>query len=260
MLKSYHVRIAIISWRNTWERAQKILHAEFLRSSDCTIYAAESYMPYSYNKACQERWIYMLTRLHDGLLHNLDRIQEHSPSANLLVSSDTIDSFQTLYFPTWMNPRQLTQGDISVCSKHFRAISDFLLSPCDYLLVLEDDAIIVSSPLEFIDELLQHTHFDYLDLAGGDGIECNQSNILTYGSVLVEHISYRSTRTACSYVLSKRSALAAMQSMQPLTMPIDWSIAFALATMPTDTLVFWAQNQPIIHGSSSGYYKSWRHS
>ena len=61
-------------------------------------------------------------------------------------------------------------GDLSVISKHHQALKLFLYSTDDYALICEDDVIFGDASLSAINDLAQGLSFDFIDIAGGDGL------------------------------------------------------------------------------------------
>ena len=157
-----------------------------------------------------------------------------------------------------MLPRKLSIGELSVISKHTRAINEFLDSEYSHLLVLEDDAILSEFSLEKIRSLLWNTRFDYYDLAGGDGIKAYPSVICNTPYITGEILKSPNTRTSCAYILNKSTAKDIITRFKTPCMPIDWQMMYALRNIPTPATVFWSTDELVTHGSSLGKVQSWR--
>ena len=81
-------------------------------------------------------------------------------------------------------PRELNRGDLSVMAKHKRIMENFVSNSYDYVLILEDDDN--QKCFSKIQELMDILPVDYIDLAGGDNIKTNQSNLSKIKSIFVE--------------------------------------------------------------------------
>ena len=248
------ISLAIISYAPLWERTLHLISSPSLRTRDLQIYAYEdeSYISrYSYSQSIQDKWKQDIRYIQNGLLDNIDRINHNSSVSNSPKISNSDLS--------WLQPRKLTNGDLSVLSKHWRALKTFLSSSNDYLIVFEDDVIIMDGSLEKISLSLENAYFDYLDLAGGDNILCNSQNTRKIAGLLVEEIFHKSTRTACAYLVSRRCAELLFLFLSYPVMPIDWAISRALNCPNEQIRVFWLAEKLFEHGSCSGKVKSWRY-
>jgi hypothetical protein len=249
--------ISIVACSGLWNRIFALLADSPLMHEDFKIY---SYEDESYHDRYiasvdihSRLWMDYLLVIGYGLRNNVNRIP--GPVKQLLRSNCAGAS--DLYTQPWMQPRTLNYGDLSVMSKHFRAMDDFLSTNLDYLMVLEDDAILNESSISRCRLLVQEVCFDYLDIGGGDGIECStlQEEI---GGFNLEKIFTRATRTACAYIVSRRAAECIARVLVDPVMPVDWSISYALQMLPTDAEVYWSCDSLVLHGSSIGNVRSWR--
>jgi hypothetical protein len=249
--------ISIVACEGLRDRVFKLLADSPLMHEDFRIYSFEDQRYQDRYMASADThsrlWTDYLSVIYQGLLSNLARISGQFKSlywSNRISTSD--------FNPQeWMQPRNLNYGDLSVMSKHLRAMEDFLCSDLDYLMVLEDDAILNHASISSCRLLIQQFCFDYIDIGGGDGIECSH-NIQKIGGFNLEKILSRATRTACAYIVSRRAAECIARVLMNPVMPVDWSISYALQKLPCDAEVFWSCDSMVLHGSSIGSVRSWR--
>ena len=157
----------------------------------------------------------------------------------------------------FLSYRELTNGEISVNMKHYSALISIALSSSKYGLILEDDVLLNDSSFGLFSSALsdlEELDGDYLDLAGGAGLlpdvleQSDRSNI-----VLMRPAR---TRTNAAYVVSKQLAISLSQIYFPFVFPIDWHLQYLMQITPLSC--YWAIEKPLIHGSESGSFTSWR--
>jgi len=242
-------RISIITCSNYAERLIGLLSAGDLLDHDIRIFSQEPpFRDYVYDEAVIIKWNIGLTEIKASLWENY-------LLANNLDYSVVPDNSQN---QIWMQPRSLSDGDLSVIYKHKKALRSFLFSDDEFCVVLEDDAIIQPGFLVSIESICNHIMFDYMDFAGGDNLNCNPENIKCVSGFELELKSLKSTRTACGYICSRRAAWAILRELESPYMPIDWSISVALTKVSADCRVYWLNTCIALHGSSVGLYRSWR--
>ena len=84
---------------------------------------------YQFNSEISSQWISMLPSIYQGLFDNLQLLG--IPNDLTLSALKNVTSSYEL--PSWLRPRCLTFGDLSVISKHHQALKAFLKSTDDYL-------------------------------------------------------------------------------------------------------------------------------
>lgn len=186
--------------------------------------------------------------------------------ANFLESSPLKRSWITNYSstvglehfpePPWLQPRILTNGEISVLLKHYFALSAIACGDCEWGLIAEDDIIADSQTHQRFMQCLsefESIKMDYLDLAGG----CGLLPEITDGTMNTQIVSPSRTRTNACYMVSRKFACTLVESFWPIVLPIDWHIQYLMQTNLT-SVCYWASRPPFIHGSEAGIYKSWR--
>jgi len=241
--------ICIVTCSKYYSRLVDLLGSGNILYHDIKIFSEEPEIcDYKYDRSVALRWYSGLSEIKSGLLENYFRSNNLNPSAYLDKSDH----------PSWMEPRILTNGDLSVIHKHKRALKSLLFADEDYVVVLEDDAILEPEFLNSLQSICNQLTFDYLDFAGGDNLQCNPNHVQSINGFEFEHKTLRSTRTACGYVCSRRAALAIVQELEKPYMPIDWSISVALNRISTDCQVYWLKSTIASHGSCVGRYQSWR--
>jgi GR25 family glycosyltransferase involved in LPS biosynthesis len=163
-------------------------------------------------------------------------------------------------FP-WMQYRQLSPGEISVCLKHFYAISSIACGVDDYGLIVEDDIGQIDSPRQNLDDLIEECYFlnaDYVDIVGGCMLEPTEIELKNKpNNFNLCPIKPARTRTAAGYILSRKFATYLANSFLPLIFPIDWHLQFLLSTSEAVN-AYWATRPIFTHGSEVGLYNSWR--
>ena len=254
------MRISIIGTHKYVERLLSQIGQSSLLDFDFHVYSHEDISYHdTYASLTQDyknkMWLSMLTRVAPGLRRNYQRL---SPSCQPSASYQNNDPSELIRIYPWMDYRELSFGDLSVCSKHKRAIDDFLLTNEEYLLVLEDDAIISENSMSVCQRLCNSTLFDYIDLAGGDGLTAQMPYTSLYPGFQAERIPDGATRTACAYLISRRAAKPISSDLSIPIMPIDWSISYSLSRLGSKGLAYWTVTPPFRHGSSDGIYTSWR--
>ena len=241
-----HISVAIISTESLWDRTQALLSNSFFSGIDFAVFSHEDPVfinSYEFDQFKNNQWNASLRYILPGLLENLIRLNPDLEERNIDQS--------------FAHPRQLSCGELSVISKHLRAVHRFSESRCDYLLVCEDDVIISEVSIDRLQALVASSGFDYIDLAGGDGILTNQHKIEQLNGWSYERIDTKATRTSCCYLISQRLAPFAIASLSSQIFPVDWSYSHALQTLP-ESAVIWVDSDAFHHGSCVGNYKSWR--
>ena len=156
----------------------------------------------------------------------------------------------------WMKPRLLSSGEISVCMKHFYAISRIAQGTNSHGLIIEDDVRSTESNFNFIFDSLKHETIDYIDLAGGCKLtglsdECSSESKSLY------KLKIPRTRTTACYLVSQRLAKKLSEQFFPLVMPIDWHLQF-IFSMNSQFEYYWSDSDALIHGSEHNIVTSWR--
>ena len=227
-----------------------------LLSYNFSIIACEKGHQYNYffNHATAQRWCSMLPSIYEGLRDNVQLITE----ASSLPSPATFSSSSSETWPQWLQPRELTFGDLSVLSKHHQALNCFLNTTDDFALICEDDVIFSQHSLHSIHKLAQGLTFDFIDIAGGDGLVTHKVDFVVDDRISLELKNNYATRTACCYLVSRRYAEYLVKVLSHPVFPIDWSMAYAFSLFPSKPLVYWLCNPLAEHGSSVGKVTSWR--
>jgi len=254
--------IAIISCSVLSSRLVKIFNNNdsSLMDYDFKVYSREPTslsMNYSFDDEIREQWLSYLPLIYQSLRDNM-QLLDQSSSPSLPATYPLSQPFDNL--PNWMLPRCLTEGDLSVISKHLRAVNDFLNSSDDYLLIMEDDVIISPQAIAQLHILIQELIFDFIDIAGGDGLLVLNHHLSILETFFLEQKINFATRTACAYILSRNSASKLSSILSNPVMPIDWSLSVALHSLHQCMGVYWLDGDFMVHGSSVGSVRSWRKS
>jgi len=254
------VKISIIATEGFQDRLRKLLSSTGMLSHDFSIYCEEDPdYQHSYSKLnlkwLLDQWDSYLDLIRYGLIDNIRRA-----GASVPEWCDEVELEKLKNSFGWLNLRRLRSGDLSVMSKHRRALRSFVESNEQYVLVMEDDAQINSDSLRLCRDLAGVGGFSYIDVGGGDGISArHQDSYELLSGFSVERVWTCSSRTACAYIASKEAAESILHVLDIPVMPIDWSISVGLSPKRLkNSKVLWALTPPIIHGSCSGDVKSWR--
>lgn len=199
----------------------------------------------------------------------LERIEiiQHILNFNYLVNKCEVMSYKhyscfgrfSPLLPSWMHPRQLRIGEQSVLMKHFYALSCIANGPHSFGLIAEDDIISTEeSSYLFSNSFSELCKFsgDYLDLAGGCGLEPLIDSRCLHGQY-VSQVIPASTRTNACYIISRGLAVELVNRFFPLVFPIDWHLLYLFQVLQP-TRCFWSIKPAFIHGSEHGFVKSWR--
>lgn len=165
------------------------------------------------------------------------------------------NSFGQQHIPSWMEPRQLVDGELSVLMKHFYAICSIANSQNKYGLIAEDDILFHTNSLDLWDKTISSfskLDGDYLDLAGGCNLKVENLKPDQYITMLDKP----NTRTNACYLLSNRVAKFIAKNFFPLIYPIDWHLLYLLSS--TRFSFYWTNDPVFIHGSETRAFKSWR--
>jgi len=232
-------------------------NASDLLDYNFTIIASEigHFYNYSFDDLTLHRWWKMIPVIYSGLRDNLKLLSDSSSSLLPPCFSGFID-YESV--PQWLQPRELSFGDLSVISKHHQAIKSFLYSKDDFALICEDDVIFEPSSLRSLHKLAQGPPFDFIDIAGGDNLHTQNVDIVIDNTFELERKYNFATRTACCYLISRNYAEKLSRVLESPVFPIDWSLSFSFSLFSTPPLVYWLCQPLAEHGSSTGKVSSWR--
>ncbi len=205
-------------------------------------------------------WSSRIDHIYDLLIQNAISASTKQP-VNLLPPIDYPCHTPKLR-PSWLQPRQLSKGEVSVLLKHFYAIASISLGSEDYGIIFEDDVRIEDRNVDYIKELIAShmTKSDYIDLAGGSGLHVappSPSNDLSASTYQLVAMHPPRTRTNACYIVSRKMASLIVNTFFPLVFPIDWHIQWILSRV-VDIECYWCEPPMIIHGSEAGTVVSWR--
>ena len=252
--------IAIITCSRYTNRLIHLLQDQdtSLMDHDFKIYSKEPsdyLITYEFNETTKNKWLNYLPLIYQSLRDNIILLD---PNASSLLPIKYPANQPYIDLPTWLLPRCLTTGDLSVLSKHLKALNDFLQGSDDCLLIMEDDVIISSQGILNLHKLIQKLSFDFIDIAGGDGLLVQHHDVNILDTFFLENKKNLSTRTACAYLVSRNSAYQLMMILKNPVMPIDWSLSVSLHFISSRLGVYWLDGDFMTHGSSVGAVKSWR--
>jgi len=188
----------------------------------------------------------------------------HALLANLTsISKDNINELMQgaskAQYP-WMKYRALTKSELSLYYKHLTLLRTFANSSYDYLVVMEDDAIIGPRFWSQLSTVLILEDFDYIDLAGGCSLTLKNITdpevVNNEESFELFKVPWKSSRTTCAYVISHSCACAFVNSpIEHFIVPVDWAFTLYFCSSCSNK-VYWSEGIDILHGSENGTYKS----
>lgn len=164
--------------------------------------------------------------------------------------------------PTWVQPRHLLVGEMSVLLKHFFALTAIATGKREWGIIFEDDVRLRLDSYDrlwnVIEEFTEHKG-DYCDVAGG----CNLQPQDFSGTKLenLYRLDQPRTRTNACYIVSRRLAQLLVDAFIPFVFPIDWHIQWLLNSLVSQGVnlsCYWSTEECVIHGSEHGLMKSWR--
>ena len=189
----------------------------------------------------------------------IDNIHKKTIGKNRGISRDVFLEDKNNYL--FLRYRELSMGERSVLMKHFFAMVQIAHSEDEHGMILEDDIIKATrgkENLKDLKELLRTRTVDYIDIAGGCGLELE-----TQGNEekVAGKIKLPRTRTNAAYIISKRMAKVFIENYFPMVFPIDWHLQYIMFANMISTFeieCYWTTKPIFGHGSESGEYKSWR--
>lgn len=162
-----------------------------------------------------------------------------------------------------LSARCMTAGEISVCLKHFCALSMIAIGKSSYGIIAEDDILPKPEGATILKMVIEEACLlsaDYIDLAGGCGLAPSlpeKDNMRKMGLIHLCELAAPRTRTAACYMVSKDLARSLVNKFLPLAMPIDWHLQ-ALFINRINLRAYWTLDPVFKHGSEEGAYTSWR--
>ena len=204
---------------------------------------------FQYNPVLWENYVSNISRI---LIANV--LHKNFPSYEDALAESLNYDISTF---AWLKPRTLMPGEISVLLKHRLAIERIAFGNKPFGLIFEDDIFLHNESKQELESLLSEwiaVQGEYLDIAGGAGLEINDGCSQNSGLSLC---SPARTRTNACYAISKGLAQRVIQSFYPLVFPIDWHLQYIFSKVNLSHC-YWANNPPVIHGSEQGLVKSWR--
>lgn len=164
--------------------------------------------------------------------------------------------------PSWIEPRDLLVGELSVLLKHFFALTAIATGKRDWGIVFEDDVRLRNGSYDRLWKVIEEfteQRGDYCDVAGG----CNLQPQDFSGTKLryLYLLDRPRTRTNACYIVSRRIAELLVDGFIPFVFPIDWHIQWLLNNLVSEGVslsCYWSTEECVIHGSERGLMKSWR--
>lgn len=210
----------------------------------------------------------MAAVLNDGLVDN--DTYRNSLKALQSCGWPAVSSHSCL--PAWLQPRMLTDAEISLNIKHRYCLSKFLAcSKEDIIIVAEDDIVLKKSSYLLLEEILSKADslakhaLDplFIDIGGGCGLHATKHDrinqdliptVYTAKSRLTQPI-WPSSRTTCAYIANKKFAELFFKILPVPCAPIDFEITYCMSKMRS-VFCLWAEPPVFKHGSQDGSYKS----
>jgi GR25 family glycosyltransferase involved in LPS biosynthesis len=163
-------------------------------------------------------------------------------------------------YPTWMEPRSLKAGEVSVLLKHFYALSRIANGRNSFGLVAEDDILPRTQSKESLQSALcsaKELGYDYIDIVGGAGLTVDSDPDAAQVRDNISTIIPARTRTNACYIVSRSYAQKIVDAFLPLAFPIDWHLQY-LFQVVQPSRCGWAVDPIFLHGSETSTYNSWQ--
>ena len=243
----------IIATTHIWGRLENLISS--LAPLPSNIYIAKEEPGHlGVNHDSRRLWLDYVKKMSRPLLSNYYLSNGRDPYDSCLRGQCDINSFQ------WLRPRELRKSELSLYYKHLSLLEVFMKSEQDFLLILEDDAIISETAVNSILDLINNSHFSLADLAGGCNLSLKGIMIPTYSSsdskLEAYAVPWKSSRTTCCFIISKDFAYQCLFSdIHHYILPIDWMYTLILQ-QAQHNISLWVENLEIIHGSMQGLYNS----
>lgn len=117
----------------------------------------------------------------------------------------------------------LQKSSLSLCIKHYKALSFFIDSSYDHAMILEDDCIF--NQKVSIEDIISKapSNWDILFIGGvfDKSIYCDNATDDNY--ILSDHPS---TNTTVAMIYNKKSAKHTLENILPFYLPIDWHLNY----------------------------------
>jgi hypothetical protein len=161
--------------------------------------------------------------------------------------------------------RERMHVDEIITSKHAEAWG--LARVKDFVMVIEDDAVLEGPLSPFLDRLVEvcvkfDSEYLFVDLAGGYDLGLKLSDDETQDTVFLK-LPRLATNTACVYLMNSRLADLACRNYASAnlrsSLGVDFFLnaLFDLVSKKQSGCYHAAPGSPIIHGSMAGSYESW---
>ena len=154
-----------------------------------------------------------------------------------------------------LQSRELTKGEIACTASHFYAYKKFLeISQNDWLLILEDDAILQPHALELLESDISSLP-PLIDALFVGGAFPHDKVSLTVGKYLHFNIKHHPvTNGTISYLIHKKMIKKVMCDFNTFDLPIDYELAYLL--MINNGMVLHRDPYVVEEGSKSIYTSS----
>lgn len=188
------------------------------------------------------------------------RVKSVLEGFRLILIGTMIPKFK--YITTGSVPKfqRLPKSQLELSAMHLHAIQNGIKSKCEWILVLEDDAILTRKfepEINFIMESFNLKKMIFINLNSGAGMHRTSSDPIpnTQGIYRVSPIS---VRCATAYLINKKTAISLIELFHRYGiqdwLPIDVLLQISLQKIRAET--YWQDPPLFSQGSEDGSYKS----
>lgn len=198
-----------------------------------------------------------------------DVLSIHAQAVSRVGGSIKKDTSSTVPANLISSPRHISRSELSLNLKHRTALARFLMSSSSLCIVLEDDAIPISSTSSLIARLIEiaegdTTRYLYVDIGGGCRLTYRDFDGVTSCDLLLGHklydVVYPSSRTTCAYLVNKKFAGYFLAQFPHPFGPIDFEYLFCLQAIykqsSRELRNQWLDPPAFVHGSQEHFFSS----
>ena len=149
-------------------------------------------------------------------------------------------------------PRDLSKAEISVAVKHYGCFKRIAASDRQYAIIFEDDVVFTESFVEDYPRYMNDTPEGWDIIFFGNGCFDRVKNFKE--GQFAYMLETPMTRCLDSYVITKSACQKILDTLKPITLPIDYELTYCL--MKNDLKVCWWEPSLTNQGSQIGSYQS----
>jgi len=223
-------------------------------------------LDFTYTEISKQNEItYSLPILAKHILLNLKLKKDLNELYALLIALIRTSSYKTKFINTLNGTKSRLIAETQLALKHKTIYEQFLDTDCEFLLVLESDAIFLDSTL-FISELISGISLmqpNCVLMLGGtyslQELKLNSQNDFRYKNYVIHEIAGIHTNTTVAFLIERQIATVLIENWPKTiyTGPVDWLIKrIAEKTQLENPKSMFFDPPRVINGSTANYYES----